>query len=117
MNLLTTVLSSTGFGLHAAAWGLAIARWRTSGIPHQSYGLMACGSFLLFLSACLDHSIGFAALQAALAGIYVWLWWRNGGGRRMKKIARELGAKSKARVDALVEQMQPSPISVPGGAR
>lgn len=116
MNLLTALLSSAGVGLHLAAWILAIIRWRTSGMPHESYGLMAAGSLMFSLSAVVSRSVGFAAFQAGLTGIYAWLWWKGRRRGRMKKAAKELGEKSRARVQALVDQLTPSPIPTPGGA-
>lgn len=58
-----------------------------------------------------------AAIHAAVAAVCGFLWWINRRKGRMKRAARELGEKSRARVQALVEQMTPSPIPSPvGGA-
>jgi Flp pilus assembly protein TadB len=106
--ILTLLLDGIGTGLYLVGLFLPL---------RISLALSAIAGFILFVANVIDGSIGWAAFQGSLAVMFAWLWWRNGGNRRMKKAARELGAKSKARVDALVEQMKPSPIPVPGGAR
>ncbi len=53
----------------------------------------------------------FAAGSAASAVIAaVWLWWRH---KRPDKALRSLGAKSRARIEALARRMPPARIPVP----
>lgn len=48
-------------------------------------------------------------MTAALALANLWLWWNGGGGKRRRKQARELGAKGKAKIQALLRTLQPAP--------
>jgi hypothetical protein len=45
---------------------------------------------------------------ALLAGAFIWLWW-NRRPPDKRKTLRELGAKSRARLAALVDAMRPVP--------
>lgn len=79
------------------------------------YALFAVAFGLGFLANVLDFSRGWAVYDGLMAVLYTWLWWRNRRNGRWRKAARELGAKSKARVEALARQMTPSPIPNPVG--
>jgi hypothetical protein len=79
--------------------------------------LAVFAAVMMFVAAVVDGSTIAAVIQGFFAAAFAWLWWRNGGGRGMKKATKSLGAKSKARVDALAERIEPSPIPAPGGAR
>jgi hypothetical protein len=109
------LLGMFGTGVSVAGTAVLIARWSQPGIPHETYGLWALGSLALFVANVLDGSMGWVIFQGSCAVIYAWLWWRGRRNGRMKKAAKELGAKSRARVEALVEQLTPSPIPTPGG--
>ena len=102
------LLDGLGVGLYLVSFFVSL---------RTGLAMSAIAGFVLVIADVLDGSPGWATFQGALAALFVWLWWRNGGGRRMKKAARELGAKSQARVDALVNQLRPSPVPAPGGAR
>lgn len=81
----------------------------------RAWPLLTCGYVLVALGAAARAdwlAAGWFLLLAAAAAFW---WWRNGGGR-WRRAARELGAKSKARVEALVERMTRSPIPSPAGA-
>jgi hypothetical protein len=78
--------------------------------------LPALGFLTLAAANALARDWLFAGLDGALAVWFGVQWWRGGGGGHTKRAARELGAKSRARVDALVRQMTPSPIPSPAGA-
>ncbi len=62
----------------------------------------------------------FAGAVTVLTALY---WWRSGSGRRRRRALRELGAKSRARIAAMVTRMRerpPRPALRPvpaGGAR
>lgn len=67
----------------------------------------------LFLGAVAQGNTGFAVVNGVMAILHGYLWWknwRNGGG---KKAALELGAKSWARVQNLIDNMKPSPLPSP----
>lgn len=83
---------------------------------HIGNGLYAIGNWLSFLAKVMDTSPGWAAFFGLLATWFTWLWWKNRRKGRGRKALRELGAKSRARVQALVDQMTPSPIPSPAGA-
>jgi hypothetical protein len=108
MSYLDIMLDAVGTGLYIVSF-----------FPPLRTGL-ALASFAavtLFVAAVVDGSTIAAVIQGFFAATFAWLWWRNGGGHGMKKAAKSLGAKSKARVDALVKKIEPSPIPAPGGAR
>lgn len=114
MTFIFTAIVS-GVGCSIAGIGVALV---IKGRARAGNGLMALGNWILFLNAvAVENHFGIAI--NGLAGVLsTYLWWKNGGGRKGRKAARELGAKSKARVQALVDQMTPSPIPSPaGGAR
>lgn len=84
---------------------------------NEAADLSWVGSNALYsIANMINGDIGLAIFNGSLAAIIAILWWRRGGGKRTKKAARHLGEKSKARVQALVEQMTPSPVPSPVGA-
>jgi predicted negative regulator of RcsB-dependent stress response len=64
----------------------------------------------------VERLAGTGVIFFALAAYFTWQWWKHRRNGRMKKAAKALGAKSKARVEALVRQMTRSPIPSPVGA-
>jgi hypothetical protein len=80
--------------------------------------LATVANLAVFVGELVDGAVVGAVINGSCAAVCAYLWWkgrRKGGWRRA---ARELGAKSKARVEALVEQMTRSPIPSPAsGAR
>lgn len=71
------------------------------GIQFAGYAV-GCLVAVLFLGS----KTGWVGVVLALA---FW-WWTGGGGDRTRKAARELGEKSKARIQKLVEQVTPQPV-------
>lgn len=57
-----------------------------------------------------------AVITGVFAVIAAYYWWKNRRKGKWKRAAKELGAKSRARVEALARQMTPSPIPSPVGA-
>ena len=84
--------------------------------PHGC-ALYAAGWWLWFLSAVADGDIGQAVLDGLFASLWTWLWWKNRPRGRGRKALRELGDKSRQRVQELVDQMTPSPVPSPAGGR
>lgn len=80
------------------------------------HAIAAGSSWCFSLTAVAAGEPAHAALTGLTGAYFVWLWWRSGGGRGLRRTARQLGAKSAARVQALVRQMTPSPVPLPGGA-
>lgn len=78
------------------------------------YGLNAIMLWVMFAASVLTVWPG-AFVWGGAAALYTYLWWKHRRKGGWKKGARELGEKSKARVQALVEQMTPSPIPSPVG--
>lgn len=111
-------LLSTGIGLAAAGFLrflLAVLRRDFSPDP-VTWAYYAIGNWTLCASAVIDHSPLAASLDAVLAAFYTYRWWkdRDQDGKRRKAL-REIGAKSRARIAALVENMTPSPVPSPSG--
>lgn len=77
-------------------------------------GLQAIGMWIGFVSVVADGSM-WATVNGLLAIWCTYVWWKNRRNGRGKKALRELGARSRARVEAMVRQMTPSPIPSPVG--
>ena len=110
-----SLIELTGFCLACAGWVVFFANW--SRPPNGVYGLFALSATAFFIYDALTGSPIWATFQGAAAVLHAWLWWRGRRKGRMKKALKELGAKSRARIEALVERLSPSPIPAPGGAR
>jgi membrane associated rhomboid family serine protease len=110
------LLVATGVGLSAAGWCVLIMRWSQPGVPHQTCGFWAVSSLAGFIADVLTGDTGWAIVQGVSAAIWTWMWWRGHRKGRMKKAAKALGEKSRARVQALADRLERSPIPVPGGA-
>jgi hypothetical protein len=82
-----------------------------------THGAYAIAGWLAFLSNVIDQSPGWSTWSGLVAAFCTYLWWKNRRNGRWKKAAKALGAKSKARVQALVRQITPSPIPSPVGGR
>ena len=67
------------------------------------------GSGLAALGSALAHEhVGMGAWSLCSA-VWIWIWWTGGGGKDLKKAARELGDESRQRIQALVNALQPAP--------
>lgn len=92
--------------------GLALvlfALFRTWGQGSYS-GMYAVGNGLQTLSFAVRGDVLWATAFGLVTVWALWMWWRRGGGDKTKKAARELGAKSRARVQALVDAITPAPL-------
>lgn len=110
--MISLALNCVGVALYVVTFAMN----QTGRIEYRS----ACATNVIAAALCfvadvMDHAVIGQAIQCVVGVLNAWLWWRNGGGGRFKRAARELGEKSKARVQALVEQMTPSPIPSPAG--
>ena len=56
-----------------------------------------------------------SVVGAVATSYFAVLWWRNRRKGRGRRVAKQLGAKSRALVEALVENMTRSPIPSPAG--
>lgn len=117
MNLADAILWA-GVAVNAPALGLLMAGVLRADpdMEHIAYGLYVVGCALSFIGNVLDGSHGWAAFWGVLAAYFAWRWWKNRRKGRGKKALKELGDKSRRRVQALVDQMTPSPIPSPSGA-
>lgn len=96
----------------------AVALGVTGRIPPTTmYGLCALGCWGSYIADQFTETGLYTPISGALAMLYTWLWWRDGGGRGGKRAARELGAKSWALIRGLVERVSPSPAPSPAGTR
>lgn len=78
-----------------------------------SYAIIYSAAFVV---AAAEGDWAGCAVDAFWFVVAAYLWWRNRRKGGWKRAARELGAKSQARVEALLENMSPSPIPSPVGA-
>lgn len=84
---------------------------------HLSNALYAVGCWIAFVTAVLDGDAFFTAANGLLAAWFTWKWWKNRRSGRGKRALKDLGAKSRARIERLVRQMTPSPIPTPVGGK
>jgi hypothetical protein len=75
--------------------------------------LLAIANAVMVVAGVIAHHHLLTALCTFNAAAAIWMWWNGGGGRRTRKAARQLGAKSKARITAMARRMSPSPIPSP----
>lgn len=107
---LTFLISGTGCVLSVAGALLLLHNRRCD----TGRALVAIGNWLVFLNAVAVENYTATAINGSIAAVTTWLWWRNGGGPRTRKTVRQLGAKSAARITALVRNIGPAPARVPG---
>lgn len=82
-----------------------------------AHGLYAIGCGLSFVASVLEADALGTAINGLFTAWFTWLWWKNRRNGRRKRAMKDLGAKSRARIEAMVRQMTPSPIPSPvGGA-
>ena len=116
MELIAIALTWAGLAFILLGFGLIIAGLFKVDKELQFHGdgMCAVGWWLWFLS---DVMGGFrtAVVSGLMAILYSWLWWKNRRNRKRRRALRDLGAKSRARIEAMVRQMTPSPIPSPAG--
>ncbi|WP_141576199.1 hypothetical protein [Actinomadura sp. WMMA1423] len=115
---LADVIGWTGTGF-AVSGGYFTVTTLFSSVPEREHiadGFYALGLWLAFIANVIDVSPVWSAIYGLAAAYYTWRWWKNRRNGRGRKALRELGAKSRARVQALVDRMTPSPIPSPAGA-
>ncbi|WP_433225429.1 hypothetical protein [Actinomadura formosensis] len=80
----------------------------------RAFGYGAASNWIGFVAGVLDGDRA-SIICGLLAVWFTWEWWRRRRGGRGREVLRELGAKSRARIEAMVRQMSPSPIPSPAG--
>lgn len=111
---------SGNIGFALALTGLAVLGFGTFRNGWRLTGFDIAGDLLSVAGWALRHNWALTALWVAVTAVQLWMMRRN---RRRTRAARELGAKSRARLAALVakvrESATPRPVlrPVPGGAR
>jgi hypothetical protein len=83
---------------------------------HQGNALFALANWTQFVVETIRGDTFWAVLDGLLAAWFTWLWWKNRRKGRGRKALKELGDKSRRRVQVLVEQMTPSPVPTPAGS-
>lgn len=71
---------------------------------------------IVVVDVTIEHSRVDAMIWAVFTGFCAHKWWNNRRKGGWKRAARQLGAKAKAAIDAMVRQLTPSPIPSPAGA-
>ncbi len=99
---------ATCLGMCAPPFWIAGFLYRANG-PKTEYGCGIVGWSLMLISSVLTGDLIYASICGLAIAYCVWQWWRNGGGKDLKKAARELGDESRQRVQALVNALQPQP--------
>lgn len=112
VTLATTLAYSAAAPTILGAFYLLVRRDETAAL-----GAYAIAGWLAFLSNVIDWSPRWSTWCGLLAAFCTYQWWKNRRNGRWKRAARQLGAKSKARVQALVRRITPSPIPSPAGGR
>jgi len=105
---------SIAFGV---AWPPCAALIARAALPHRLRGLREVLAFWLGDALLLAVTWGAAGIMPCTLGASasaliaaVWLWWRW---KRPDRAVRSLGAKSRARIEALARRMPPARIPVP----
>jgi hypothetical protein len=62
------------------------------------------GNTMLVIGLVIGGSLVIAAILAALTVWLAWFWWHDDDRRNRRRAIRELGAKSKARLAAIVKR-------------
>jgi hypothetical protein len=84
--------------------------------PHLAWissGILALGSWLVFISQVLTGNHIYAIFFGFSALFSTYLWWKGRNNRKRGKALTRLGAKSRAIIDSMVERLTPSPIPSP----
>ena len=115
MSALIWGLFGAGWGLQAAAWLRVIDRFWAAAVFAVACAISAAAS------AATGDSFGtwLSLACAVINAIGAWFWWNR---RKRRRAPRTLGAKSRARIAAMVTRMRQRPSRpalrpVPGGAR
>jgi hypothetical protein len=100
-------------GLLLAGLGLSFAALFTFNRARRDRALLFRGFLILLAASCCYVTEGIvagdpwlAALEVVIGVVAAWAAWLNRHNRRRKRAARVLGAKSRARVAALVSAMR-----------
>lgn len=104
-------LAPMALGLYFA---IAAYRGRPE-LKSPCYASYAVGWWMCFLAQVMEGDPVWAALDGLVAAAYTVAWWRNRRKGRGRRALREIGAKSRARIEAMVRQITPSPIPSPTG--
>jgi hypothetical protein len=126
VSALATALGALGFGLGVAAivaFAARLFRLRAPfwGVSENALWAVAFGAWAL--QDILRASWLPLVFHGALTALNTWYWWRDRGRRNRKRALEALGAKSLARLAALVrkqrEAARPRPVlrPAPGGVR
>jgi hypothetical protein len=123
------MLEVIGFVLYlggAVLFGIDLIRGKT---PSQRHGwliffstgraalVQVAGEACWLVHKIMEHNIFGAVLNGVWIAGLLYSYFKHGGGKGLKKAALELGEKSKARIQELVDNLTPSPIPSPVGAR
>jgi hypothetical protein len=101
---LSIVLAFCPLPLWIAALICGMRGHHTTGV-----GLAAAGWWVAFVVDVTEGWGLWSTVDGVIAAYCTWRWWRNGGGKDLKKAARELGDESRQRIQALVGALQPAP--------
>ena len=110
---MTGILANILWGLGVAAYGAA-ASAATRKLWRQSRLIAASGSCFLLAECVLQGAWFGAASNAVLVAVLLGGDWWN---RRGRKAARQLGAKSRAVLAAVIERAREAGTSLPEGVR
>ncbi|WP_433233922.1 hypothetical protein [Actinomadura nitritigenes] len=75
----------------------------------------AAGWWLFFLAEVMKGEPFWSTVDGTIAALYTRSWWNNRPKGRGRKALRELGDKSRRRIQALVDNLTPSPVPSPAG--
>lgn len=116
MKTIALVIIVAGITPTAVAAGLSIRAVWQGGQPSDAvlWGGNALSNWVYCAAWVIEGTKPMIVWHGLLAAVCTYMWWRHrdrdGKG---KKALKELGAKSRARIASLVEQMTPSPIQTP----
>jgi hypothetical protein len=85
-DALINAVNDVGVAIYAAGWLLTVFRRPADGGVNSLGLIMAIvGTITMGVSAVMGHNTLNAAIAAAYTAWWIWKWWNNGGGTKLRK--------------------------------
>ncbi len=105
---MTFSLSLLYLSIGLALLGVFLAMF-TDQYESHTWGIFIISNALSFIHAVMDNAPS-GAMVSGLCAVYCgYKWWHSGPGGKIKKAAKELGDKSRQKIQAMVDSLAPTP--------